>query len=184
MLTVTIPSFEMYDSINNEFITVKAQTLNLEHSLYSISKWEAKWKKPFIGDDKKTSEEICDYIRCMTINKNVDPRVYNNIPYRIFNQIKDYMVDPMTATTFSNNEEETRRNRKSQKKITSEEIYWQMTALNIPFECDKWHFNRLETLIKICSIKNSPDKKMSKQQTARSNHALNAARRKASHSRG
>lgn len=183
MLTVTVPGFEMYDTVTNEFVTIKPQVLNLEHSLYSISKWEAKWKKSFFSKDKKSPEETLDYIRCMTINKNVDPNIYRNIPYGVSQQIRQYIEDPMTATTFSNIDDESKK-KLLNKTITSEEIYWQMTALNIPFECDKWHFNRLQTLIRVCSIKNNPNSKMSKQQTARSNHALNAARRKASHSKG
>lgn len=185
MLTITIPGFEMYDSVHNEFIAVKTQVLNLEHSLYSISKWEATWKKAFIGNDKKTPQEVRDYIRCMTINKNVDPNVYLNIPSSELEKIKNYIEDPMTATTITEDEEEKAKAKSKNKKITSEEIYWQMTALNIPFECDKWHFNRLQMLIRVCSIKNNPNsKKMSKDQVARSNRALNAARRKASHSKG
>lgn len=185
MLTIIIPGFEMYDSAKNEFVSVKTQTLNLEHSLYSISKWEAKWKKAFIGDEVKTPEEVRDYIRCMTINKNVDPNIYLNIPSSELTKIKDYIEDPMTATTISENDEDKVKSKAKRKKITSEEIYWQMTALNIPFECDKWHFNRLQILIRVCSIKNNPNaKKMSQGQIAKSNHALNAARRKASHSKG
>lgn len=186
MLTVTIPDFEMYDSLTGEFVTIKGQTISLEHSLVSISKWESKWKKPFIGGEKKTQAEALDYIRCMTITKGVNPLLYNNIPSYVLRQIKDYIDDPMTATTITDHDaaNKSKKNQPPKKKITSEEIYWQMTALNIPFECDKWHFNRLQMLLRVCSIKNSPSKKMSKQETAQSNRALNAARRKAAHSKG
>lgn len=176
MLTVTIPGFEMYNSATNEFIEVKEQELTLEHSLVSISKWESKWKKAFIGPDTKTNEETIDYIRCMTVNKNVDPIVYSHIPNSVLNQILQYLEDPMTASTVTENT--IKKTSSKKKRITSEEIYWQMITLGIPFECDKWHFNRLQMLIKVCNAKNNPTK-MSKAETLRYQKDLNEARRKA-----
>lgn len=180
MLKITIPEMEGYDERTNEFYSVKEQTLSLEHSLVSISKWESKWHKPFISKDAKTNEEILDYIRCMTLTQNVDPMLYNVIPLSAINAVNDYIDDPMTATWFS----EDNKGRGSREIITSEVIYYWMTALNIPFECQKWHLNRLLTLIRVCNAKNNPGKKMSKREILSRNKSLNAARRKAHRTRG
>lgn len=176
MLTVEIPAAELYDQATQEFINTKPQTLRLEHSLVSLSKWEAKWHKPFLTKADKTDEEMLDYIRMMTITQNVDPGVYDVIPDDVFQQIGNYISNPMTATTFSD-----RHNRPSREVITAEIIYHWMINFQIPIECQKWHLNRLLTLIKVCSIKNSKNggkaPKMTKAELMRRNTALNAARR-------
>ncbi len=174
MLKITIPYTELWDETNEEFIIVKEQTLSLEHSLVSLSKWESKWCKPFLVNKPKTAEETIDYIRCMTLTQNVDPYVYKCITNANVEKINDYIGQPMTATTFSNNPTD----RPNREIITSELIYYWMIALNIPFECQKWHLNRLLTLIRVCNIKNQPSKKMSRADVMRRNSALNAARRK------
>ena len=158
--------------------------LYLEHSLVSISKWESKWHKPFIGDkkDEKTVEESIDYIRCMTINKNVEPEIFIYLNKYYSQEIADYINDPYTATTFY--EMNKAEGQRGEKIITSELIYYWMVAYGIPFECDKWHINRLLALIKICSIKNSQDKKMSPSAIRKQNASLNAARRRAYKTRG
>ena len=180
MLEITIPATEIYDEVNNEFVTIKEQTLKLEHSLVSISKWESKWCKPFISNDKKTVEETIDYIKCMTINKNVDPNIYRCLTAEQINKINEYISAPMTATWFTDKENK----KTNREQITSELIYYWMVALQIPSEYEKWHLNRLLTLIRVCNIKNQPPKKMSKRDTLSRNAALNAARRKQMNSRG
>lgn len=180
MLKITVPRCELYDENKNEFITVNEQTLQLEHSLVSISKWESKWCKPFLSKDPKTVEQTVDYIRCMTLTQNVDNNVYKCITNDNLREINDYIDAPMTATWFS----EDKSKAPSREVVTSEIIYYWMIALNIPFECQKWHFNRLLTLIRVCSIKNQPPKQMSKKELASRNAALNAARRKAMHTKG
>lgn len=158
MLQVTVPAAEYFNEQTEEFIEVKAHTLQLEHSLISISKWEAKWCKPFLGKEEKTQDETMDYIRCMTITQNVDPMVYRAIPDSELKRIKDYINAPMTATWFNDRDKKP----PSRKVITSELVYYWMIAQNIPFECEKWHFNRLMTLIRVCAEKSQPPKKMSK----------------------
>lgn len=180
MLQITIPSTELWDEQKEEFVYTKEKTLQLEHSLVSISKWESKWNKSFLSSKEKTTEEIIDYIRCMTITQNVDPEVYTRLSNRTIQQIYDYINAPMTATVFS----DTGRKGGNRDVITSELIYYWMIALNIPFECQKWHLNRLLTLIRVCEIKNAPPKKMSKRETMRRNAALNAARRKKYNTKG
>ncbi len=177
MLTIIIPETELYDEIKNEFKIVKEQKLVLEHSLVSLSKWESKWHKPFLSKDDKTYEETIDYIRCMTVN-SVDPIVYECLPSSVIQRVNSYISDPMTATTIN---EQKKPNREV---ITAEIIYYWMVALQIPFECQKWHLNRLLTLINVCNIKNKPPKKMSSREVMSRNASLNAARRKALHTRG
>lgn len=177
MLQIQIPSRECWDEKTNSFITVKGQTLTLEHSLVSISKWESKWEKPFISDKPKTNEETVDYIRCMTMTQNVDPNVYANIDAQIIKQVNDYISAPMTATWFGKREQ-AKTGGKGNGIVTAEKIYYWMIALQIPFECQKWHLNRLLTLIKVCEAENEPNKKMSKKALASRNKALNSARRK------
>ena len=180
MLRVTIPATELWDESKEEFVNTKEQTLQLEHSLVSLSKWESKWCKPFLSKDKKTEEEDLDYIKCMTITQNVDPSVYAFIPNDIREEIKKYINAPMTATWFSDE----KGGKSGSEQITSELIYYWMIAQNIPFECEKWHLNRLLTLIKVCNIKNQPPKKMGKKAIMSRNSALNAARKKQLNTKG
>ena len=181
MLEITIPGREFWDEKKEMFITSKETTLKLEHSLVSLSKWESKWHKPYFGKEKKTPEETLDYIRMMTLTQNVDPEVYHCMTPDIIDKIAKYIEDPMTATWF--NEAGGPTNKKSEV-VTAELIYYWMIAYQIPFECQKWHINKLITLIRVCNIKNQPDKKMSKREVAKQQAAINAARRKAHHSKG
>ena len=179
MLEIVIPSIELWNEEKQEFIFTKGATLKLEHSLVSLSKWESKWCKPFLSKEDKTREETLDYIKCMTLTQNVDADVYNYITQDNINKIIEYINAPMTATTFR---EENKGG--SREIITAELIYYWMIALTIPFECQKWHLNKLLTLIRVCNIKNQPPKKMSKGDIMRRNAALNAARRKQLNSKG
>lgn len=174
MLTLRIPiSQEGWDEEKQEFVEPRFQTLQLEHSLVSLSKWESKWQKPFYSKKEMTDEEALDYIKCMTLSKNVDPDVYKHITRENVKEVMDYIENPMTATTFCKND----KGQVNKEVITSELIYYWMIASNIPFECQKWHLNRLITLIRVCSIKNTPPKKRSKREIMSRNAALNAARR-------
>jgi len=180
MLQITVPAIEQWDEIKQEFVTSKEQTLSLEHSLVSISKWESKWCKPFLTKEEKTIEETLDYVRCMSITQNVDPIVYNNLTMENIDMVNKYIINPMTATRVYDE----KMGKLNSEQITSELIYYWMIALNIPFECQKWHLNRLLTLIKVCNIKNTPPKKRSKREIMSRNAALNAARRKQLNTRG
>lgn len=186
MLQIIVPARpekEFYDEEKQEFFTIpgtKEQKLQLEHSLVSLSKWESKWKKPFLAKTELTTEETLDYIRCMTITQNVPPEVYQNIPSDLIKQISDYIADPMTATWFSKEEQK----KSNSEVITSELIYYWMIALNIPPQYEKWHLNKLITLIRVCNAKNEPPKKMSKRSVMNRNAELNRARRARLNSKG
>lgn len=180
MLELTIPAGERYDAKNNEFIQFGGQTLKLEHSLLSLSKWESKWNKAFLGKEtKKTLEETIDYIRCMTITPNVDPSVYSYLTDDNIKAVAEYIDAPMTATTFGSAEKRAEGSKgRYRETVTSELIYYWMVAYNIPFECQKWHLNRLLTLIKVCNVKNTPAKKRKMSDIVKDRHALNELRRK------
>ncbi len=180
MLQITIPSSEFWDDTTETFIEIKGRTLQLEHSLVSISKWESKWNKSFLNSNDKTDEQIIDYVRCMTITPNVNPDIYLNLGSDNIQKINDYINAPMTATTFRNMNE----NKPNREVVTSELIYYWMITFNIPFECEKWHINRLLTLVRVCSVKNQPPTKRSKSEVMRSNAAINAARRKKWNTKG
>ena len=179
MLKITVPSGELYDERQERVITVHGRELQLEHSLVSISKWESKWKKPFLSTDRKSREETIDYIRCMTTSQNVDPNVFLGLTDANIDAVNQYIDDPMTATTFNNG-----RKRPNRQIITSEIIYYWMISLEIPMECQKWHLNRLLTLIRVCDEKNQPGKKKSRKDIIAENRALNQMRRARSGSRG
>lgn len=180
MLYITIPKTELFDQETNSFIQIKEQKLQLEHSLVSLSKWEQKTEKPFLLTGKMTVEETIEYIKCMTITQNVDPIVYLGITNEIVQQVDEYIGRKMTATTFSTIPKNT-----SGQIVTSEIIYYWMFELKIPKECEKWHLNRLLTMIRVSSEKNSPKKnKMTKGEIMARNKELNEARKKALGTKG
>lgn len=182
MLTIEVPKTELWNEETQSFINVKARTIRMEHSLVSISKWEAITKKPFLSEKKKyakTDEELIMYMKCMTITQNVPDIAYKFINEDNIDKITNYIHDSKTATTFNN------KTKTGVKKIiTSELIYYWMIALNIPMECQKWHLNRLLTLINVCNLKNKPKKKMSKRELQKRNRDLNAKRRAKFKTRG
>lgn len=182
MLQLVIPlGPEIFDDEKQEFVTPDTKTIQLEHSLISLSKWESKWHKPFLTNEPKTPEETKDYIKCMTITQNVSDELYSHLTSDNVMQVNKYIEDPMTATTFPKGKKSSR----SKEIITSEIIYYWMITLGIPIdECQKWHLNRLLTLIQVCNVKNEPGKQMSKSEILSRNRALNAARKRKLNTRG
>lgn len=182
MLEILVPGHrEFWDEASETFVYSddKDVTLRLEHSLISISKWESKWHVPFI-ESEKNEEQILDYIKCMTLNPNVDESVYNRLTSENIKAINDYIANPMTATTIK----DPANKKRSTEKVTSELIYYWMIAYNVPVEFEKWHINRLIMLIRVCAAKNEPAKKMNPREIASQNRALNAARRARLHTKG
>lgn len=182
MLKLTIPPGELWDPVIEEFISTTGQTLQLEHSLVSIAKWESKWHKPFLTKHKKTREETADYVRCMTLTQNVNPDIYKFLTNDNIDEVNKYIDDPMTATTFR--AEEKGRGSISGELVTNEIIYYWMIAHNIPSQYEKWHLNRLLTLIRVCNAKSKKPKKMSEQEILRQQATLNAARKKKYNTKG
>lgn len=186
MLKIVIPAVkagELWDEKTETFIPILPQpekTLILEHSLLSISKWESKWCKPYFSKQEKTNEESIDYIRCMTITKNVNPDVYDRLTKENIDEISAYIEAPMTATHVSKN----KNGKRNRQIVTSELIYYWMITLSIPIEFQKWHINRLITLIDVCNAENAPSKKRSGRELAKEYAAINAANRKRFNSKG
>lgn len=188
MIEIVIPEqhYEPFDNEKNEFlprIDIKETKIQIEHSLISLKKWEQTWHKSFFNTEDKTYDEICDYVRCMTLTHGVDPEVYYWIPKNIIEQVVKYIEDPMTATTIKkSNIVDSQRN--TREGITAEIIYYWMITLNIPVEFQKWHLNQLLTLIKVVSIKNGKQEKVDPQTAAKERAMLNKARRAKYNSKG
>ena len=193
MLEITLPAIEHWDEQKEEFVTFKKPlTLQFEHSLVSLSKWESKYCKPFLERQDLYSlfyrelafgeRLILDYIKFMTITQNVKDEVYDRLAktHGAIEAIQKYIDAPMTATTFSDQGS----SKGGSEQITAELIYYWMIAFQIPSEYRKWHLNQLLTLIRVCEIKNRPQKKMKPQDVNARNAALNAERLKKMNTRG
>lgn len=180
MFKKTLPATEKFDDAKNVFVKREETVLELEHSLLSVSKWEEHFHKPFLTEAEKSDEEELYYILCMDTRGDLTFDTVRTLSYAELREIKAYIEDNHTATTFTNRDKSPRGRNEI---MTSEVIYYTMIALEIPFECESWNLNRLFTLIRVCSIKNNP-KKMGMKDVLKSNHSLNAARRAAMGSRG
>lgn len=174
MLQLNMPERELFDNDSQRFLTIPGFVFHLEHSLFSISKWEAEFQKPFFGKQEKTIAETLAYIRCMDLDADTDPQLYSRLGRNEIDTIKRYISDKQTATWFS---EKPNHGPPSRETVTSELVYYWMITLGIPFECQYWHFNRLQTLIRVCLLKQEKPRKMSRSELASRNAALNAARR-------
>lgn len=175
MLEIILPKTESYDESKHEFIMYSEYKLQLEHSLQSLSKWESKWEKPFLSDEPRTDEQTLDYIRCMTLTEDHTHNLehaYTRLTNEDYLRISEYIQASMTATWFND-----KNSKPSREVITAEIIYYWMIAHNVPAQYDQWHLNRLMALLKVCSLKSQPDKKMSRQEILQRNARLNAERK-------
>lgn len=174
MLKLIINQQDYYDELTSEFVKLEGHTIELEHSLLSLSKWESIYQVPFLGPETKTSEQIMTYIKCMILTPNVDESIFQHFTQEDLDKIDKYINSKESATTFGIMPQQ----KGPGEVITSELIYYWMVAFNIPFEYEKWHINRLFSLVRICNIKNSKPKKMSRHEIAEQNRALNEQRKK------
>jgi hypothetical protein len=180
MLIISVPGVEMFDEQAEEFVSRDDVTIELEHSLVSLSKWESIYEKPFLGKGDKTSEEVLGYIKCMTLTLNVPDEVFAKLSKSNIDDINNYIEAKMTATWFS----EAPGAPGTRDVITAELIYYWMITFQIPFECERWHLNRLFTLIRVCNVKQAKPKKMSRAEVAARNRQLNAQRKQQLGTRG
>lgn len=173
MLKLTIGQEELYDEETEEFRTVGGITIELEHSLVSLSKWESEFEKPFLSGTAKSTEEVLRYIEFMILTPDYPPGVLQELTPEDFTKINEYLDSKQSATTIYDRS----KPKGPPQTITSELIYYWMIAFNIPFECEKWHLNRLFALIKICGIKNAKPTKSSRADLAQQRRELNAERK-------
>lgn len=174
MLTITVPATEGWDERTERFVHTQAATLVLEHSLVSLSKWEAKFKKAFLSNEEKTTEETYAYIQAMSLNGDISMETLACLTNENVAEINAYIESPMGATTFH----EVGTQRRSREKVTAAIIWHWMIALNIPLEFETRHLNILFTQIRVENEKNSPKKKMSRQEAMAQQRRLNAERQK------
>lgn len=188
MLKISIPPQEIINNDTYDIIQVPGADLTLEHSLVSLKKWEEKWHIPFLKKDPpKTPEQLRDYVKCMTINsKVVDPIIYDHIPKYIMDEIAAYIENPMTATWFSDRfgNKKPQNEALDDKIITAELVYYWMICLNIPVEFQKWHFNQLITLIRVCNEENKPPEKRNKREIIDEYKRINEIRKKQYNTKG
>lgn len=171
MLTITIPATEAWDERIEKFVYTEETTLVLQHSLVSLSKWEARYKKPFLSTDKKTEDETYGYIQAMS-ESPVEMDVLRVMTAENLKAINDYIEDANTATWFN----DAPGARRSREIVTNEIIYHWMISLQIPMEAQYWHLNRLFTQIKVVNEKNQPKKKMGRAEQLAQQRRLNAER--------
>lgn len=171
-LTIHIPERkDFWNPIINKFEPdAPEETLVLEHSLISVSKWEAKWKVSwFKGMDNKTSDQLYSYIQCMVVKGNSDMSVIKRITKDIYNQIMDYVEDSMTATVVQNE----KKPGGNDQFITSELIYAWMVEYRIPPQYEKWHLARLITLINVLNERQKKPKKLTRQEQVAKQRSIN-----------
>ena len=180
MLKLIVPMEESFDEATQRFVVTKAHVLELEHSLVSLSKWESTFERPFLSNDKKSPEEVVAYVEMMLLTPDVPVEVLESLGKVHYDKINEYISSKQTATTIN----EVRKGGRGGETITAEIIYYWMVSMQIPFECQYWHLNRLLTLIKVINRKNEPPKKMGAQEAARRQRELNEQRRRQFNTRG
>lgn len=160
MLRIEVNRIELFDEEASKLIDYPHTILTLAHSLLTISKWESITNKPFMVPKAlerkypKTPQDLILYMDCMVVGNS--PKYSGTVLWHLHRQtVFDYMASPQSATVIRDHAPSNR----SGKFITSEEIYLWMINYGIPFEAERWHINRLLTLIKMRSIQENPKKR-------------------------
>lgn len=168
MLELDVVVSESYDETSNRFVPIK-QRVQLEHSLASLSKWEFSFEKPFLGSDERTHAETFAYIEMMILGDKPSPEILLELVRNHHEAIQEYINRKATGTRVS----EIQKSQGRRQIITSEVIYSWMVEMQIDFETQYWHLNRLIMLIRVISANRAPKKNM----TAAERQALMRQRR-------
>lgn len=173
MLDIMLPG-------SDTFPTLK---LSFEHSLVSVSKWEAEAKRPFFGHEEKSEADTELYYRCMLLTEDVPANFYSRIlGTEYFTQIADYINSTQHGTLFRQEEAPSKA---KQEIVSAELIYYWLIQFQIPFDpVETWHLSKLMALVKVAGLKQSKPKKMSVQDRAAQMRALNEQRRRETGSAG
>jgi hypothetical protein len=172
MLTINIGATQHYDEASNEFVQQGGVSVDLEHSLVSLSKWESKYQIPFLTDAAKTAAQLLDYVRFMVVTPRFDLKLLERMTEADWAAVGEYINSSQTATTFGSMPQK----HGPKETITSELVYYWMTAFNIPSEYQYWHLSRLFALIRICNVKQQPPKKLPRQEVAQRYRDINRQR--------
>ena len=175
MLTITVPGIDFWDSEREIFIVRDEFVLELEHSLVTLSKWEQKYEKPYLGPEKHSTEEVLGYVAAMAVTQDLSPEVLVRLSEDNFVEISEYINKKASGTFFS----DVMPGKRSSEIITSELIYYWLSAFHIDFNpVENWHLTRLFNLLRVASVKNAPEKKRSRASIAQEQKALNEQRLK------
>lgn len=187
-LVISIPSMEYWDEEQEMFHKLDAKKVVLEHSLYTISKWERIWQKCFLKHlHELTNKEFLSYVRCMVM----EPETISDddITYLVNNElsislIHRYMSDKMTASYVREAPGPKMPNSEAQ---TAELLYYYLIKLQAPVDIfEHWHINRLMALITVFNAKDDTKHKrgIKEAQIMQDNDRINRERRERLGSKG
>lgn len=170
MLEIEVVLGESFDETTEKFVKSETVRLQLEHSLVSLSKWEAIHEKPFLSSQQRTDEETISYIKAMIVGSEPSPEVF----YKLLSDHIDLIMKYVSAKATGTFLPEQPNNSSRREVITSEKIYYWMSKLNIDMSCERWHLNKLFSYLRLHAVLEGPKKKM----TLEERRTLNAQRKK------
>lgn len=183
LLKLCLPTRDVWNPEKEVFDIIGGDEIELEHSLYTLAGWEAKWKTQFAKKEGLTHKQLLDYImNFMCQTPDVPRTAWLTLDNETLEKIQKYMEDPQSGTTIKSPTSGKLTNKRET--VSAELLYCYMFQLGIPMECERWHLNRLMTLIDVCAIKSTPPKKMSRKEAALLQQQQNAAMRKKLGSKG
>lgn len=176
MLELDVVVADSYDETTQTFVSAEKVRVKLEHSLFTVSKWESFWEEVFLSNKEKTQKQTLSYVEMMVLNEELPPGVFHRLIENHLEEIKRYIEAPMTGLKVVNDPNAP----PSREIVSSELIYYWMISMNIPVQFEHWHLNRLMNLIQVFNRKNSPKKKM----TQKERRDLNRQRQREWNTRG